>query len=84
MKSSFYESPLGGHGSLMRSYVTFYCVHAVHSRYDITSMDDVVYILRRIRRDPPSILLCKHDCRIVKSTPQQHVEPSKKHTILNA
>jgi hypothetical protein len=50
VKSSFYESPLGGHGSLMRSYVTFYCVHTVHSRYDITSMDDVVYILRRIRR----------------------------------
>ncbi len=34
--------------------------------------------------DPPSILLCKHDCRIVKSTHQQHVEPSKKHRILNA
>ena len=27
--------------------------------------------------DPLSILLCKHDCRIVKSTHQQHVEPSK-------
>ncbi len=50
VKSSFNEIPLGGHGSLMISYVTFYCVHAVHSRYDITSMDDVVYILRRIRR----------------------------------
>ena len=50
VKSSFYESPLGGHGSLMRSYVTFYCAHTVHSRYDITSMDDVVYILRRICR----------------------------------
>ena len=50
VKSSFYESQLGGHGSLMRSYVMFYCVHAVHSRYDITSMDDVVYILRRICR----------------------------------
>jgi hypothetical protein len=45
VKSSFYESPLGGNGSLMISYVTFYCVHAVHSRYDITSMDDVVYML---------------------------------------
>jgi hypothetical protein len=33
VKSSFYESPLGGHGSLMRSYLTFYCVHTVHSRY---------------------------------------------------
>ena len=30
--------------------------------------------------DPPRILLCKHDHRIVKST-HQHVEPSKKHTI---
>ena len=77
VKSSFYESPLVGYGSLMRSYVTFYCVHTAHSRYNITSMDDVVV------GDPPSILLCKHDCRIVKST-NQHVEPSKKHTILNA
>ncbi len=51
----------------MRSYVTFYCVHTAHSRYNITSMDDVVV------GDPPSILLCKHDCRIVKST-HQHVQ----------
>jgi len=86
---------------LIRSYVTFYCAHVVHSRYyDITSMDDVVYILCSIRTvvfirdtpsiligfvgDPPSVILCKHDCRIVKSTHQQHVEHSKKHTILNA
>jgi len=43
VKSSFYESPLGGHGSLMRSYATFYCAYVVPSRYDITLMDDVVY-----------------------------------------
>ncbi len=35
----------------IRSYITFYCAHVVHNRryYDITSMDDVVYILHRIR-----------------------------------